>query len=811
MPKGKVKKLISDRGFGYIEQEESKKDLWFHANEVKGAVGFDQLQEGRTVEYVIEQGLKGPQASAVRVITEHTEQIPQESIDDVTVSRNDSPYRFLNPYNFVRFLVEPDTTAEPILGKCPPPPHDRFVGYSGTIHCQIETVTPLFISDAEEVHTVFDDHKIYRFFQWQGKPAIPASSLRGMIRTVFEAATNSCMAVFEGRRLSRRLKADVGAKLIPARVHNEGTSWRLELLTGTLDGPYDKTEKGEINQFAAWLLRYWPVEESKTLREDPQRPNQQQLERIHAFRDRTAKARTARCVDVGDLKHGSECYALLQKLEHPFPKIICWDVVQLAKTEKELLPLKEDGQRIEHGYLCLTNQNTEKKHSERFFFHAKDTKTPPVMIELEEKIRNDYEALIREYQEQHKSEIRERKKQPIKPNQADRGSKTIAFSRFTYEPSDLKLKHGDLVYTHIKQTPSGAEVAFLAPVLVPRALYENSIHDLLEKHYYHLKRCTKPDELCPACRVFGWVQMPDNNETREEVISTYAAYASRVEFSMGKLQKKPKRIEKLITLSILSSPKPTTTRFYLAPADSSLKKQWKGQNAEAGYDGNNMLRGRKFYRNHGQRWLDRTFANGKHEYERVEGKTDKHNRTISGVLDTRNIFAFDVRFQNLAPVELGALLWALELDDGLVHRLGYARPLGFGSVKIEVQEIDLLNSQLRYSSSHSGDRVNLANASLSKRKLDFIQLFKVAMAAAYGYRFDDLESIRDLKKLLSGKDAPLPIHYPRSSHEPEAEGKQYEWFMGNNRNKACQFALHYAEEDSEGLPLISKSGRIMSR
>jgi len=64
MPEGKIKKLVSDRGFGFVESE--KGDLFFHHSEVQG-VSFEELNEGQTVEYEIGQGRKGPCAVSVRV------------------------------------------------------------------------------------------------------------------------------------------------------------------------------------------------------------------------------------------------------------------------------------------------------------------------------------------------------------------------------------------------------------------------------------------------------------------------------------------------------------------------------------------------------------------------------------------------------------------------------------------------------------------------------------------------------------------------------------------------------------------------
>lgn len=68
MPQGTIKKVVPDRGFGFISGERG--DVFFH-HSVVADQGFDQLQEGQPVEYEIEQGgggkgsSKGPRASSV--------------------------------------------------------------------------------------------------------------------------------------------------------------------------------------------------------------------------------------------------------------------------------------------------------------------------------------------------------------------------------------------------------------------------------------------------------------------------------------------------------------------------------------------------------------------------------------------------------------------------------------------------------------------------------------------------------------------------------------------------------------------------
>ncbi len=49
MARGSIKKLISDRGFGFIAQEDGS-EIFFHRSQVLGN-GFDSLREGQAVTY----------------------------------------------------------------------------------------------------------------------------------------------------------------------------------------------------------------------------------------------------------------------------------------------------------------------------------------------------------------------------------------------------------------------------------------------------------------------------------------------------------------------------------------------------------------------------------------------------------------------------------------------------------------------------------------------------------------------------------------------------------------------------------------
>lgn len=65
MPKGKIKKLITDKGFGFIEGERG--DIFFHHSAVQGTK-IEDLSEGQTVTYEEGRGPKGPRAENVQPV-----------------------------------------------------------------------------------------------------------------------------------------------------------------------------------------------------------------------------------------------------------------------------------------------------------------------------------------------------------------------------------------------------------------------------------------------------------------------------------------------------------------------------------------------------------------------------------------------------------------------------------------------------------------------------------------------------------------------------------------------------------------------
>ena len=62
--KGRIKKMVRERGFGFIRGEDGK-EVFFHRSGLNGGE-YDTLSEGDVVEYVVQEGPRGPRAEGVR-------------------------------------------------------------------------------------------------------------------------------------------------------------------------------------------------------------------------------------------------------------------------------------------------------------------------------------------------------------------------------------------------------------------------------------------------------------------------------------------------------------------------------------------------------------------------------------------------------------------------------------------------------------------------------------------------------------------------------------------------------------------------
>ena len=65
--RGTIKKIVRDKGFGFIVPDDGSDDVFFHRSRLGPKMQFEDLREGDEVEFHVKPGDKGPQAFDVRV------------------------------------------------------------------------------------------------------------------------------------------------------------------------------------------------------------------------------------------------------------------------------------------------------------------------------------------------------------------------------------------------------------------------------------------------------------------------------------------------------------------------------------------------------------------------------------------------------------------------------------------------------------------------------------------------------------------------------------------------------------------------
>jgi len=64
---GRIKRLMRDKGFGFIAPDDGSEDVFFHRSKVVGRTPFEDLREGDELEFQTRPGEKGPQAFNVKL------------------------------------------------------------------------------------------------------------------------------------------------------------------------------------------------------------------------------------------------------------------------------------------------------------------------------------------------------------------------------------------------------------------------------------------------------------------------------------------------------------------------------------------------------------------------------------------------------------------------------------------------------------------------------------------------------------------------------------------------------------------------
>lgn len=719
---------------------------------------------------------------------------------------------FHNPYNFIPAPQRRKDDLE--LGDHEPVTQDRFHQdrITGRIRVQLEAITPLIVTDPSTCQVNAIGHKTFNVLRnGDGTPLLPSSSIRGMLRSAYETVTNSRFSIFSykehAQRLAYRMQVQQGIKMIPARIE----TGQIHLLPGSssIGGvPYEP-------QYAAWLPRY--------------SGNDKDI--IHALR-----------YPDGSLpSHGEEVECWVELKQHyrrtrgsSIPDFKYWKVLVIAKVGEPLPAIRTavSGETMKiKGWVCITNPNILSKHDERVFFSV-SLPSPGASISVSKIHREKWRELIANYRDIHADELKKRDKNCEAYDQyyGPKPGRT-AWSRHVYNSQDLDLQDGTLCYVQLSD--SKRDVTAIYPVMISRKLYSSSPLDLLHPS---LLPASKISELSPADRVFGWVRTDSektSERTRENLPMAFRGLVRIGPVSCKSLVEDAIEVfpDAGLSLAILASPKPQQGRFYVAKSQNGEAQEDGMDKVEVGYLPEKGLRGRKVYPHHNHRNLserhwdrpteDRTqrLQGPWQEYRRpvdndgVEQR-DEQNRSILGWVKPGCRFVFDIYVTNLSKIELGALLYLLDLKEKHYHRFGSGKPLGFGSVRLQIMDCDLL----------TGDALRERYSTwIYKRKLDNISkisvdMFKAAVQRAYcqnrEHSFEEVLFIKAFLRSCQGFDDHLSIHYPRATENgspgsPNPNGESFRWFVANEKNEP-----HYVLCDlvnDKGLPTLPDPSSISQR
>jgi cold shock protein len=64
---GTIKKIIKDKGFGFIIADDGGDEVFFHRSRLGAKVMFEDLREGNEVQFEVRPGEKGRQAFNLRL------------------------------------------------------------------------------------------------------------------------------------------------------------------------------------------------------------------------------------------------------------------------------------------------------------------------------------------------------------------------------------------------------------------------------------------------------------------------------------------------------------------------------------------------------------------------------------------------------------------------------------------------------------------------------------------------------------------------------------------------------------------------
>jgi len=645
----------------------------------------------------------------------------------------DADRQALAPYNFVPLPERVVTLTLKDL-----PDQDRYhpTRFSGYLECALGNASPLYVRagvPAGQFAKYKGKGKIEPpepFFHLENpdQPVIPGSSLRGMLRSLVEVASYSKVRPVTGTPLIYRAVGDVtshGESYRKILMRDDGEQNREKYYTPLIRGGYIEKRGSD------WFIR--PAKEIGGATYAVIKIDEGFFKGLRTI----PNCHNAREVYV---EAGAYDY---QPVRGGFLRI---------KFARVLRAAANPGEKLRRATLACSGWMNSKRN-EAVVYEADDKAS---LLPLSDELVDLYREQI------SKEQIA-----LLGPNGA--------------------LNPGQPVFYVLREDRPGPEVLFFGHCRMFRIPYRQSPFDMLPSAL----RAEESLDLTEA--IFGYTKGGGTNSGKAR------AYAGRVFFSDAMALPNQSNLwladQKTVFPKIMASPKPTTFQHYLVQTQPNRFEIGRTRDGKPKYEirladfatnsRETSLRGHKFYWHKGQVGLDDLREDPKNllpKEKQGQTKEDSQHTRIQPLRPGVQ-FHFRIDFENLSKIELGALLWALQVASDERYRLslGMGKPLGMGAVAVK-GKLCLIDRDERYQQLFAsqawaqGEKMDDRLAQESVAEFERFVLQGIGEKAAL--RLEEVERIRALLTLLSwpGPDPTLTRYMEIEHEDPSAKrGKRNEY------------------------------------
>lgn len=732
-----------------------------------------------------------------------------------------------NPYHFVpaNGKERPDDikTEDFKAGKAPHLTHDCYVGkmdsgdqkpdlYSGRLICRMETEDPVFIGDKR----IEGEPNHVLPFELDGRPAIPSSTLRGMISSLAEAASNSAMRVLEERHYSYRVDMGDAPGALGMIVAEEGADNETVLKLRPLALPVlqwrddqARIPKKYSKIFSEPLLKvYVNGYEGRSQSIDSFLSRKDPDSYCADKREFWYMKLAGQCKLEGDAVQCAEPYT---KREYLIGQRALGEPITEAEYDSSVPEDEKDD--YTRGILRVLGIDgrekdipSQKKH-EIFIPYPPGMETSPTF---------DVQEAVEKFENLAKERTRVDENLPFH----------LKGSRRNNDPdphnNNIKLRGGDIVFFDVSQDDLG-KVGEVAISSIWRRSAGGTSYDYFREISPELLPFNPERKVITmAEQLFGFVEhskkgegnAPDGQREEKAALSL----AGRLRFSFGMLEGHVEEpYESEVILKILDSPKPPCPPLYFKHKNSTVDRFIYKNSLKTN---DHIPQGRKFYL-HRYGGIDAPWETRYTEGEEARLKM----KSCITPLKRGLTFYFHVDFHNLTRRELSLLCYALSPSDPYRHKIGMGKSIGLGKVQI-VQEglfiIDRIQRYLWDDDIFSASRYHRTWAK-SGASDEWPEMYAREKKAAKLGGMDSLEALRkefadsmdrDIRKAIELMGDPQNVRH--GVHTPQLpdpdlnlEKETFRWFVENE--KTGRYTLKPINEDSTELPRLGREFPVDER